>query len=86
MSHNLMSSYSGAAGLVEREAEGFMYPDTCEAFDRVSQDILPGKFQKHGWERSQMSGGMRCSGSSAGDALALYLAAGLSCPGTEGSS
>lgn len=81
MWHNLIFSYSGAAGLAEGEAGGVMYPDTHEAFDRVSQDILPGKFRKCGWERSQMSGGTRCWGSSAGDALALQLAAALSCLG-----
>lgn len=81
MSHNLISSYSGAADLVEGEAGDVMYPDTHKAFDRVSQDILPGKFWKYGWERIQTSGSTRCLGSSAGDdALALYLAAGLDCP------
>lgn len=48
MSHNLISSYSGAADLVEGEAGDVMYPDMHKAFDRVSQDILPGKFWKYG--------------------------------------
>lgn len=81
MSHNLISSYSRAAVLAEGEAGGVMYPDMREDFDKVSQDILPGKFRKRGWERSQTSGGTRCLGSSAGDVLDLYLAAGLGCPG-----
>lgn len=59
MSHNLISSYGGAAGLAEGEAGRVVYPDTCEPFGRVSQDILPGKVRKHGWERSRTSGGRR---------------------------
>ena len=81
MLHNLISSYSRAAGLAEGEAEDVMYPDMHKAFDRVSQDILPGEFWKRGWERRQTSGGTRGLGSSARDALALYLAAGRDCPG-----